>query len=68
MSRIEWSAPENNFYRKREGRAFSFVEAAHLGLLKTRRLKCGVLRSIVDLQAGINGFLAEPTPNPKPFG
>jgi hypothetical protein len=28
MSRIEASAPRINFYRKREGRAFSFVEAA----------------------------------------
>jgi len=24
--------------------------------------------ALIDLQAGINGFLAEPTPNRKPFG
>ena len=31
------------------------------------RLKRGVFRSIVDLQAAINRFLAETNNNPKPF-
>lgn len=35
--------------------------------LTTRRLKRGVFRSIVDLQAAINRFLAETNDNPRPF-
>jgi len=35
--------------------------------LAKRRLKRGVFRSIVDLQASINRFLAETNDNPKPF-
>ena len=35
--------------------------------LAKRRLKRGVFRSIVDLQASINRFLAETNHNPKPF-
>jgi hypothetical protein len=35
--------------------------------LTKRRLKCGVLRSIVELQAAINRFLAEQNEDPKPF-
>jgi transposase len=35
--------------------------------LTTRRLKRGVFRSIVDLQAAINRFLAETNDHPKPF-
>jgi len=35
--------------------------------LSKRRLKRGVFRSIVDLQAAINRFLAETNDNPKPF-
>lgn len=35
--------------------------------LSKRRLKRGVFRSIVDLQAAINRFLAETNHNPKPF-
>jgi len=35
--------------------------------LTRRRLKRGVFRSIVDLQAAINRFLAETNDNPKPF-
>jgi hypothetical protein len=32
-----------------------------------RRLKRGVFRSVVDLQAAINRFLAETNAEPKPF-
>ncbi len=32
-----------------------------------RRLKRGVFRSVVDLQAAINRFLAETNNDPKPF-
>jgi transposase len=35
--------------------------------LTKRRLKRGVFRSIVDLQAAINRFLAETNDNPRPF-
>ena len=35
--------------------------------LTSRRLKRGVFRSIVDLQAAINRFLAEANVNPRPF-
>jgi transposase len=35
--------------------------------LATRRLKRGVFRSLVDLQAAINRFLAEHNTHPKPF-
>jgi hypothetical protein len=35
--------------------------------LTKRRLQRGVLRSLVDLQAAINRFLAETNDHPKPF-
>jgi transposase len=35
--------------------------------LTRRRLKCGVFRSIVELQAAINRFLAETNADPRPF-
>jgi transposase len=35
--------------------------------LTRRRLKCGVFRSIVDLHAAINRYLAEHNDDPKPF-
>jgi hypothetical protein len=35
--------------------------------LTKRPLKRGVFRSLVDLQAAINRFLAETNDNPKPF-
>jgi hypothetical protein len=35
--------------------------------LTKRRLKQGVFRSLVDLQAAINRFLTECNANPKPF-
>ena len=35
--------------------------------LTRRRLKRGVFRSIIDLQAAINRFLAETNAEPKPF-
>jgi hypothetical protein len=35
--------------------------------LTRRRLKRGVFRSIVDLQAAINRFVAETNADPKPF-
>ena len=35
--------------------------------LSKRRLKRGVFRSVVDLQAAINRFVARDKPNPKPF-
>jgi transposase len=35
--------------------------------LSKRRLKRGVFRSIVDLQAAINRFLCETNDDPKPF-
>ena len=35
--------------------------------LTRRRLKRGVFKSLVDLQAAINRFLAETNDNPKPF-
>ena len=35
--------------------------------LTRRRLKRGVFRSVVDLQAAINHFVAETNADPKPF-
>jgi hypothetical protein len=35
--------------------------------LSRRRLKRGVFRSVVDLQAAINRFVAETNADPKPF-
>ncbi len=35
--------------------------------LTKRRLKRGVFRSLVDLQAAIKRFLAETNDNPRPF-
>jgi hypothetical protein len=35
--------------------------------LTRRRLKRGVFRSVADLQAAINRFLAETNSDPKPF-
>ena len=37
------------------------------GRLATRRLKRGVFRSLIDLQAAINRFLVEHNTDPKPF-
>ena len=42
------------------------VEGFFANLTK-RRLKRGVFRSVVDLQAAINRFLDEHNTNPKPF-
>ena len=36
-------------------------------ILAKRRLKRGVFKSVVDLQACINRFLAQHNQNPKPF-
>jgi uncharacterized protein (DUF1786 family) len=47
-----------------------FVAQCRRGFFATltkRRLKRGVLRSLVHLQAAINRFLAEANDNPKPF-
>jgi hypothetical protein len=41
--------------------------AGFFAKLTRRRLKRGVLRSVPDLQAAINRFLAETNDNPKPF-
>jgi hypothetical protein len=35
--------------------------------LTRRRLKRGTFHSLIDLQAAINGFVAEQNANPKPF-
>ena len=35
--------------------------------LVRRRLRRGVFRSVVDLQAAINRFIAEPNESPRPF-
>ena len=35
--------------------------------LSRRRLKRGVFRSVVDLQAAINRFVAETNVDPRPF-
>jgi len=36
-------------------------------ILTKRRLKRGVFKGVVDLQAAINRYLAETNDNPKPF-
>jgi hypothetical protein len=62
------SAPENNFYRKREGGAFSFVEAAHLGLLKNSAAQ--MRRVALDRRppSRHQRIPRRTNTNPKPFG
>ena len=47
----------------------SWLNAAegYFAKLSKRRLKRGVLRSVVDLQAAINRFIAGTNQTPKPF-
>jgi hypothetical protein len=40
---------------------------AFFSALTRRRLKRGVFRSIIDLQAAINRYLAEHNQDPRPF-
>jgi hypothetical protein len=41
--------------------------ASFFSKITRQRIRRGVLRSIVDLQAAINAYLAEHNANPKPF-
>ena len=44
-----------------------FFTADFFAKLTRQRLKRGVFKGIVDLQAAINRYLAETNDNPKPF-
>jgi hypothetical protein len=47
-------------------RGKSWLNAAEVAKLTQQRLKRGVFKGIVDLQAAINQYLAETNDNPKP--
>jgi hypothetical protein len=66
---LEWLARHPRFVFHFTPTSASWLNAV-AGLFAkftNRRLKRGVFRSIVELQAAINAFIAETNGNPKPF-
>ena len=66
---IEWLARHPRFVFHFTPTSASWLNAVEgfFAILTKRRLKRGVFRSIVDLQAAINRYLAEHNQTPKPF-
>jgi transposase len=66
---IEWLARHPRFTFHFTPTSASWLNAVEgfFAVLTKRRLKRGVFKSIVDLQAAINRFLAEHNMAPKPF-
>ena len=66
---IEWLGRHPRFTFHFTPTSASWLNAVEgfFAILSKRRLKRGVFKSIVDLQAAINRFLAEHNQNPKPF-
>lgn len=66
---IEWLARHPRFTFHFTPTSASWLNAVEgfFAVLTKRRLKRGVFRSIVDLQAAINRYLAEHNQTPKPF-
>jgi transposase len=64
-----WLARHPRFVFHFTPKSYSWLNAVEgfFSRLTRRRLKRGVFRSIVDLQAAINRFLAETNADPKPF-
>ena len=65
----EWLARHPRFVFHFTPTSASWLNAVEgfFAKLTTRRLKRGVFRSVVDLQAAINRFLEETNDDPKPF-
>jgi transposase len=65
---IEWLRhPRFTFHFTPTSASWLNAVEGFFAILSKRRLKRGVFKSIVDLQAAINRFLAEHNRNPKPF-
>src|ERR1700674_1579760 len=66
---VEWLARHPRFVFHFTPTSASWLNAVEgfFAVLTKRRLKRGVFRSIVDLQAAINRYLAEHNQGPKPF-
>src|ERR1700737_2045348 len=66
---VEWLARHPRFVFHFTPTSASWLNAVEgfFAVLTKRRLKRGVFRSIVDLQAAINRYLAEHNQAPKPF-
>src|SRR5258706_416882 len=66
---IEWLGRHPRFTFHFTPTSASWLNAVEgfFAILSKRRLKRGVFKSIVDLQAAINRFLADHNRNPKPF-
>jgi hypothetical protein len=66
---IPRSEPGSSAIRASSSTSASWLNAVEgfFAKLTKRRLKRGVFRSIVDLQAAINRFLDETNDNPRPF-
>jgi transposase len=66
---LKWLARHPRFIFHFTPTSASWINAVEgfFAKLTRRRLKRGVFRSIVDLQAAINRFLKETNGNPKPF-
>src|SRR5882672_5921874 len=66
---IEWLGRHPRFTFHFTPTSASWLNAVEgfFAILSKRRLKRGVFKSIVDLQAAINRFLADHNLNPKPF-
>jgi len=66
---IEWLGRHPRFVFHFTPTSASWLNAVEgfFAILTKRRLKRGVFRSIVDLQAAINRYLAEHNQTPKPF-
>jgi hypothetical protein len=66
---LEWLARNPRFVFHFTPTSASWLNAVEglFAKLTNRRLKRGVFRSIVELQAAINTFIAETNDNPKPF-
>src|SRR5512144_1619755 len=66
---LEWLARHPRFVFHFTPTSASWLNAVEglFAKLTNRRLKRGVFRSIVELQAAINSFIAETNGNPKPF-
>ena len=66
---LEWLARHPRFVFHFTPTSASWLNAVEglFARLTNRRLKRGTFRSIVELQAAINAFIAETNDNPKPF-
>ena len=66
---IEWLGrhPRWTFHFTPTSASWLNAVEGFFGILTRRRLKRGVFKGVVDLQAAINRFVAEHNQTPKPF-